>query len=32
MRIRPGYYLARVGLVTYLDVAGWVAFAAAGLR
>jgi fatty acid desaturase len=30
MRRRPGYYLARIGLVTFLYIAGWVAFAAVG--
>jgi fatty acid desaturase len=30
MRRRPGYYLARIGLVTSLYIAGWVAFAAVG--
>jgi fatty acid desaturase len=30
MRRRPGYYLARIGLVVGLYVAGWVAFVAVG--
>src|SRR5215475_13096279 len=30
MRRRPGYYLARIGLVASLYIAGWVAFAAVG--
>ncbi len=30
MKRRPGYYLARIGLVAGLYVAGWVAFVAAG--
>jgi fatty acid desaturase len=30
MRRRPGYYLARIGLVAALYVAGWVAFAVVG--
>jgi fatty acid desaturase len=30
MRRRPGYYVARIGLVAGLYVAGWVAFVAAG--
>ena len=30
MRRRPGYYSARIGLVTILYIAGWVAFAAVG--
>jgi fatty acid desaturase len=30
MRRRPGYYLARIGLVTFLYIAGWVAFATVG--
>jgi fatty acid desaturase len=30
MRRRPGYYLTRIGLVTSLYIAGWVAFVAVG--
>ncbi len=30
MRRRPGYYLARIGLVTFLYIVGWVAFGALG--
>jgi fatty acid desaturase len=30
MRRRPGYYVARIGVVSLLYIAGWVAFAAVG--